>query len=117
MTESKKECKFCSQEKMTSLNIKPIDHRAFQVYCGLFYYHGEDIWEEDLDMPGKEDFIISYKGEFKSVEKFCKQLFSYDYNYNNLDGSLKYNINWKGVWDNSVQYMHEFEQGYIFYTG
>ena len=105
--ESKKECKFCSSETMKELKINPDDQCAFQVYCE--YYHCHD------DKTTKEDFEESYQGEFGSEGEFCEHLFeSCDDSYHALNDTLKKCIDWKSVWDYSVQYDYAFDQGYVF---
>lgn len=104
---SDKECKFCSYEKMTELNIDVCDQGGFQIYCEYFHQHEEQ--------PSKDDFEELYKGEFKSEGDFCESLFSQtDDSYNNLTEALKKHIDWEKIWDYTVKYDYVFEQGHAF---
>jgi hypothetical protein len=91
----------CLCESMTKLNIEPGYQGAFQVYCGYFHQHEEQ--------PSHDDFEECYRGEFKSVGKFCKNLYTdCDNSYNNLNDTLKKCIDWGNVWDYTVQYDYIF---------
>lgn len=107
MSKNEQDCKFCSYEAMTKLDIEPDDQKAFQVYCKYFHHHEEQ--------PSKDDFEECYRGEFETPGNFCEYLFSgCDDSYDNLNDALKNCIDWERVWDYSVQYDYVFEQGYVF---
>jgi len=107
MSQSEKECKFCSDKAMNYLNIDLCEQRAFRVYCGYFHQHEEQ--------PSKDEFEETYRGEFNTTGGFCEELFSkYDDSYNDLNEVLKNCIDWEEVWNYSVQYDYVFEKGYVF---
>ena len=103
------ECKFCSCEAMDELDVEPSKQDAFQHYCNYFHHHEEQ--------PVMEKFEELYQGDFKTIGDFCEHLFSEcDESYDNLTDVLKKCINWRAVWEWSIQYDYTYEHGHVFRT-